>query len=54
MANAKISDAAFISTTDVTTIDGFAAYSGANNSKISGTALVSSLETNLYTTTPLL
>lgn len=47
MANAKISDAAFISTTDVTTIDGFAAYSGANNSKISGNALVSSLETNL-------
>ncbi len=53
MANAKISDAAFISTTDVTTIDGFAAYSGAANSKISGNALVASLETNLYTAAPL-
>jgi hypothetical protein len=47
MANAKISDGAFIVTTDITTIDGLAGYSGAVNSKISGSALVSSLETNL-------
>ena len=47
MANAKISDAAFVPTTDITTIDGLAGYSGAANAKISGTALIASLEEKL-------
>jgi len=51
MANAKISDGAFIVTTDITTIDGLAGYSGAVNSKISGNDLISSLEANLDLTT---
>jgi len=47
MANAKISDAAFVVTTDVTTIDGLAGYAGVNNVKISGSALIASLDSNL-------
>ena len=47
MANKKISDAAFVVTTDITTIDGLAGYSGTANSKISGNDLVNSLEENL-------
>jgi len=45
MANVKISN--FTPQTDVTSIDGFAAYEGVANKKISGNELVASLETNL-------
>jgi len=52
MANAKISDnAVFLTTvTDITNIDGFAAYSSASatgNAAMSGTQMVTSLEANL-------
>lgn len=46
--NKPISDnSAFVPTTDITTIDGLAGYTGSANSKISGTDLVSSLEDNI-------
>jgi len=52
MANAKISDTSvFVNTiTDITNIDGFAAYataSGTGNAAMSGSAMVTSLEANL-------
>jgi len=53
MANVKISDVAvFIPTTDITTIDGMAAYTGAGaaNASISGLDLVASLEDYLQLT----
>jgi len=61
MANAKISDTGVFLTggvyNDITNINGLAGWSnntGTNqNVAISGTQLVASLETNLYTTTPL-
>jgi len=45
MSNVKISN--FTAQTNVTLLDGFAAYEGAVNKKISGSQLVASLETNL-------
>jgi hypothetical protein len=48
MANAKISnDTVFVPETDISNIDGLAGFAGTGNVKITGTALVASLETNL-------
>lgn len=47
MANRKISQ--FTTVTDITTVSGLAGYDATTNVQISGTALISSLQTNLYT-----
>ena len=48
MANAKISNnSVFVPETNISNIDGLAGFTGSGNVKISGTALVTSLETNL-------
>ena len=48
MANAKISNnTVFVPETNITNIDGLAGFAGSGNVKISGSALVTSLETNL-------
>jgi len=46
MANRKISQ--FITTTDITTVQGLAGYDATTNVQISGSALITSLEANLY------
>ena len=48
MANAKISnDTVFVPETNISNIDGLAGFTGTGNVKITGTALVASLETTL-------
>ena len=47
MANRKISQ--FTTVTDITTVSGLAGYDATTNVQISGSALISSLQTNLYT-----
>jgi len=47
MANRKISQ--FSTVTDITTVSGLAGYNATTNIQISGSALVTSLENNLYT-----
>ena len=48
MANAKISnDSVFVPETNISNIDGLAGFAGSGNVKITGTALVTSLESNL-------
>ena len=48
MANAKISNnSVFVPETNISNIDGLAGFTGSGNVKISGTALVTSLESNL-------
>ena len=46
MANRKISQ--FTTTTDITTVQGLAGYNATTNVQISGSALITSLEANLY------
>ena len=46
MANRKISQ--FTTTTDITTVQGLAGYDATTNVQISGSALITSLEANLY------
>ncbi len=48
MANAKISnDSIFVPKTDIIDVDGLAGFKGSGNVKISGSALVTSLESNM-------